>query len=91
MCFYAWLTVVDVLRVTFPCCRRLGQRVTADLATERGRLGEMQQMDAIAKAVAYGEQRRAEADVRVLNDTNFRCCRGQMRNMECAFFFLSAS
>lgn len=39
------------------------QRVTADLDLEKSRLGEMQQMDVIAKAIAYRNNRRSEAEV----------------------------
>lgn len=42
------------------------QRVTAELAVEKGRLGEMQQMEAISKAIAYGNSRRKQAEVRYL-------------------------
>ncbi|CAM9442488.1 unnamed protein product [Ectocarpus sp. 13 AM-2016] len=38
------------------------KRVTGDLATEKARLLEMQQMDAISKAIAYGNTRRNEAE-----------------------------
>ena len=40
------------------------QRVTAELEVEKGRLGEMQQMEAISKAIAYGNSRRKQAEVR---------------------------
>ena len=42
------------------------QRVTAELEVEKGRLGEMQQMEAISKAIAYGQSRRKQAEVRCL-------------------------
>eukprot|EP00752_Nemacystus_decipiens_P011267 g10013.t1 len=38
------------------------KRVTADLDLEKARLGEMQQMDVLAKAIAYRNNRRSEAE-----------------------------
>eukprot|EP00904_Undaria_pinnatifida_P009408 jgi/Undpi1/5598/HiC_scaffold_2.g00874.m1 len=38
------------------------KRVTAELEVEKGRLGEMQQMEAISKAIAYGNSRRKQAE-----------------------------
>lgn len=40
------------------------QRVVGDLEMEKARLGEMGQMDVISKAIAYGNTRRNEAEVR---------------------------
>jgi len=41
------------------------QRVTADLEMEKARLGELQQLDVISKAISYSKNRRSEAEVRL--------------------------
>lgn len=38
--------------------------MTADLEMEKARLGEMEQLDVISKAITYSKNRRSEAEVR---------------------------
>lgn len=40
--------------------------MTSDLDLEKARLGEMQQLDVLAKAIAFRNNRRSEAEVRGL-------------------------
>lgn len=66
--------IVSFKTVLCPCCANVVcvshcfffQRVTSDLNLEKARVGEMQQMDVVAKAIAYRNNRRSEAEVRGL-------------------------
>lgn len=50
-------------------CTRVcpSQRLSSELEVEKNRLGEMEQLGTISKAMAYGDQRRKEAEVRIGN------------------------